>query len=137
MPEAVFHRPGSVPLPRRVLVRVAVGAARLLATQSPRRIRRVLGFLRRGAEPATFDQVRAARDAVTAVSLTCAAREGCVPRSLAVILLSRLHGRWASWCVGARRIPPFGAHAWVEVGGIPVGEDEYPPDYFRTFFTVP
>jgi hypothetical protein len=137
MPEAVFHRPGSVPLPRRVLVRVAVGAARLLATQSPRRIRRVLGFLRRGAEPATFDQVRAARDAVTAVSLTCAAREGCVPRSLATILLSRLHGRWASWCVGARRIPPFGAHAWVEVGGIPVGEDEYPPDYFRTFFTVP
>jgi hypothetical protein len=137
MPEAVFHRPGSVPLPRRVLVRVAVGAARLLATQSPRRIRRVLGFLRRGAEPATFDQVRAARDAVTAVSLTCAAREGCVPRSLATILLCRLRGRWASWSVGARRIPPFGAHAWVEVGGIPVGEDEYPPDYFRKFFTVP
>jgi hypothetical protein len=137
MPEAVFHRPRSVPLPRRVLVRVAVGAARLLATQSPRRIRRVLGFLRRGAEPATFDQVRAARDAVTAVSLTCAAREGCVPRSLATILLCRLRGRWASWCVGARRIPPFGAHAWVEVGGLPVGEDEYPPDYFRTFFTVP
>jgi Transglutaminase-like superfamily len=137
MPEAVFHRPGSVPLPRRVLVRVAVGAARLLATQSPRRIRRVLGFLRRGAEPATFDQVRAARDAVTAVSLTCAAREGCVPRSLATILLCRLRGRWASWSVGARRIPPFGAHAWVEVGGIPVGEDEYPPDYFRAFFTVP
>jgi Transglutaminase-like superfamily len=137
MPEAVFHRPGSVPLPRRVLVRVVVGAARLLATQSPRRIRRVLGFLRRGAEPATFEQVRAARDAVTAVSLTCAAREGCVARSLATILLCRLGGRWASWSVGARRIPPFGAHAWVEVGGIPVGEDEYPPDYFRTFFTVP
>jgi hypothetical protein len=137
MPEAVFHRPGSVPLPRRVLVRVVVGAARLLATQSPRRIRRVLGFLRRGAEPATVDQVRAARDAVTAVSLTCAAREGCVPRSLATILLCRLRGRWASWSVGARRIPPFGAHAWVEVDGVPVGEDEFPPDYFRTFLTVP
>jgi Transglutaminase-like superfamily len=137
MPEAVFHHPSSVPLPHRVLVRVVVGAARLLATQPPRRIRRVLGFLRRGAEPATFEQVRAARDAVTAVSLTCAAREGCVPRSLATILLCRLRGRWASWSVGARRMPPFGAHAWVEVGGIPVGEDEYPPDYFRTFFTVP
>jgi hypothetical protein len=137
MPEAVFHRPGSVPLPRRVLVRVVVGAARLLATQSPRRIRRVLGFLRRGAEPATVEQVRAARDAVTAVSLSCAAREGCVPRSLATILLCRLGGRWASWSVGARRIPPFGAHAWVEVDGIPVGEDEYPPDYFRAFLTVP
>jgi hypothetical protein len=137
MPEAIFHRPRSVSLSRRVPARVVVGAARLLATQSPRRIRRVLGFLRRGTEPATFEQAQAARDAVTAVSLTCAAREGCVPRSLATILLCRLRGRWATWCVGARRIPPFGAHAWVEVGGIPVGEDEYPPDYFRTFFTVP
>jgi Transglutaminase-like superfamily len=137
MPEAVFYRPRSLPLPRRVLARIAVGAARLLATQSPRRIRSVLEFLRRGTKPATFDQARAARDAVTAVSLTCAAREGCVPRSLATILLCRLRGRWASWCVGARRVPPFGAHAWVEVGGVPVGEDEYPPDYFRKFFTVP
>jgi hypothetical protein len=137
MPEAVVHRPRSVPLPRRVLARVVVGAARLLATQSPRRIRTVLEFLRRGTKPATFEQAQAARDAVTAVSLTCAAREGCVPRSLATILLCRLRGRWASWCVGARRVPPFGAHAWVEVGGIPVGEDEYPPDYFRKFFTTP
>jgi Transglutaminase-like superfamily len=137
MPEAVFHHPGSVPLPRRVLTYLAVATARLLATQPPRRIRRVLGALRRGAAPATFDQALAARDAVTAVSLTCAAREGCVPRSLATILLCRLHGRWASWCVGARRVPPFGAHAWVEVDGLQVGEDEYPPDYFRKFFTVP
>jgi hypothetical protein len=126
MPEAVFHRPRSIPLSRRVLARVAVGAARLLASQSPRRIRTVLEFLRRGTKPATLEQARAARDAVTAV-----------PRSLATILLCRLRGRWAAWCVGARRVPPFGAHAWVEVGGIPVGEDEYPPDYFRTFFTVP
>jgi hypothetical protein len=137
MPEAVFHHPRSVPLPRRVLTHLAVSAARLLATQSPRRIRVVLGWLRRGAEPATFEQARDARDTVTAVSLPCAAREGCVPRSLATILLCRLRGRWATWCVGARRVPPFGAHAWVEVGGIPVGEDEYPPDYFRKFFTVP
>jgi hypothetical protein len=137
MPEAVFYHPRSVPLPSRILARVAVAAARLLATQSPRRIRTVLDVLRRGAKPATFDQARAARDAVTAVSLTCAAREGCVPRSLATILLCRLRGRWASWCVGARRIPPFAAHAWVEVGGTPVGEDDYPPDYFRTFFAVP
>jgi Transglutaminase-like superfamily len=137
MPEAVLHRPRSVPLSRRVLAYVAVGAARLLATQPPRRIRAVLGWLCRGAKPATFEQAKAARDAVTAVSLTCAAREGCVPRSLATILLCRLQGRWASWCVGARRVPPFGADAWVEVGGIPVGEDQYPSDYFRKLFTVP
>jgi Transglutaminase-like superfamily len=136
MPEAVFHQPRSVPLPRRTLARLAVVAARLLATRSPRRIRTVLGWLRRGARPATFEQAKAARDTVVAVSLVCAAREGCVPRSLATILLCRLGGQWPTWCVGARRLPPFAAHAWVEADGIMVGE-EYPPDYFRRLFTVP
>jgi hypothetical protein len=136
MPEAVFYQPRSVSLPRRILAYLTVAAARLLAAQSPRRIRTVLGWLRRGAKPATFEQAKAARDTVVAVSLTCAAREGCVPRSLATILLCRLHGRWPTWCVGARRLPPFAAHAWVEADGVMVGE-EYPPDYFRTFFTVP
>jgi Transglutaminase-like superfamily len=136
MPEAVFYQPRSVPLPRRIVTYLAVGAARLLATQSPRRIRMVLGWLRRGAKPATVEQAKAARDAVVAVSLACAAREGCVCRSLATVLLCRLRGRWVTWCVGARRVPPFAAHAWVEADGVMVGED-YPADYFRTLFTVP
>ncbi len=136
MPEAVSYHPHSVAFPRRMLVLVAVGAARLLATRSPREIRRILGRLHRGTRPATFDQAKAAREAVVAVSLTCAAREGCLARSLATVLLCRLRGQWPTWCLGARRIPPFGAHAWVEAEGIPVGED-YPHDYFRTFFTVP
>jgi hypothetical protein len=135
MPEVVFHQPRSVPPGRRVVAHVAVGAARLLATQSPRRIRTVLGWLRRGARPATVEEAKAARDTVVAVSLTCAAREGCVPRSLATILLCRLRGAWPTWCVGARRLPPFAAHAWVEADGVMVGED-FPPDYFRTLFTV-
>jgi transglutaminase superfamily protein len=136
MPEAVVYQPHSVPLPRRILIRLGVGAARLLATQSPRRIRTVLGWLRRGARPASFDQAKAVREAVVAVSLHCAAREGCLARSLATVLLCRLRGQWPTWCVGARRLPPFAAHAWVEVGGVMVGED-YPPDYFRTLFSVP
>lgn len=136
VPETVFYRPGSVPLPRRVETRVAVGVARILATQSPKRIRKVLGWLRRGATPATFAEAKSARDSVVAVSLVCAGPEGCLPRSLATVLLCRLHGQWPTWCVGARRLAPFTAHAWVEADTAPVGED-YPPDYFRTFFKVP
>jgi hypothetical protein len=136
MPEAVFHQPRSVPLPRRAVAYLVVGVARLLATQPPRRIRKVLSRLRRGAAPATFQQAKAARDTVVTVSLACAAREGCVARSLATVLLCRLRGQWPTWCVGARRVPPFGAHAWVEAEGRPVGE-EYPTDYFRTLLTVP
>jgi Transglutaminase-like superfamily len=135
-PEAIAHDPRSVPLRRRIPAHIAVGAARVLATQPPRRIRTVLGWLRRGAEPASFEQAKQARDTVMATSLLCAAREGCLPRSLATILLCRLQGGWPTWCVGARRVPPFGAHAWVEVDGAPVDEP-YPRDYFRTFFTVP
>jgi hypothetical protein len=136
VPEAILYQPRSVPFRRRLVARAAVGAARLLATRSPARIRAVLCWLRRGARPATVEQARRARDTVVAVSLTCAAREGCVARSLATVLLCRLHGQWPSWCVGVRRVPPFAAHAWVEAGGVPVGED-YPPDYFRTLLTVP
>jgi Transglutaminase-like superfamily len=106
MPEAVFYQPRAVPLPRRLVTHLAVGAARLLATRSPRRIRTVLGRLRRGAVPATFEQAKAARDAVVAVSLHCAAREGCLARSLATVLLCRLGGQWPTWCVGARPLPP-------------------------------
>src|SRR4030095_10206552 len=112
------------------------GRSRRRPSQSPRRIRTVLGWLGRGAVPATFEQAKAARDAVVAVSLHCAAREGCVARSLATVLLCRLGGQWPTWCVGARRLPPFAAHAWVEADGIMVGED-YPPDYFRVLFTAP
>ena len=136
MQEAVARDPRSVPLRLRVLARLAVGAARLLATQPPGRIRAVLTRLQRGARLATAAEARAARDAVTAVSLTCAAREGCLPRSLATVLVCRAQGCWPTWCLGARRVPPFGAHTWVQAEGVAVGED-HPADYFRIFFTVP
>ncbi|MFL6123347.1 lasso peptide biosynthesis B2 protein [Actinophytocola sp.] len=135
-PEAIFHDPRAVPLLRRTRVRVAVAAARLLARRPPKRIRAVLTWLRRGARPATAGEASDARQAVVSVSLACAGREGCLIRSLATVLLCRSYGYWPTWCLGARRLAPFYAHAWVEVDGVVIGE-EYPPDYFRTFFTVP
>lgn len=136
MPEAVVHDPRSAPLRVRLAARLAVGCARVLATRPPGQIRSVLSRLSRGSRPATVAEAHAARDAVVAASLTCAAREGCVPRSLATVLLCRMRGCWPTWCVGARRVPPFGAHAWAQAEGVAVGED-YPADYFRVFFTVP
>lgn len=135
-PEAVVYDPRSLDLRRRLLVRVAVGMAQLLARQPPRRIKKILAGLQQGAKPATFIEAKAARDAVVAVSLSCAGREGCLARSLATVLFCRLHGQSTTWCLGARRLPPFAAHAWIEVDGLAVDEP-YPPDYFRTFFKVP
>jgi len=136
MPEAVRYDPRSVPTGTRWSARCAVGAARVLARRRPGRIRRLMTRAQRGARPATRAEVAAAREAVTAVSLMCAGREGCLPRSIAVALLCRVRGTWPTWCVGVRRLPPFAAHAWVEVDGEPVGED-FPGDYFCTFYTVP
>lgn len=134
--EAIFYDPQEVPLPRRVVVRAAVGVARLLATQPPARIAACLRVLERRSRPATLGHTAAARRAVELVSLRCAGPQGCLPRSLAIVVLCRLRGQWPTWCVGVRRMAPFGAHAWVEAEGVPVGED-YPPGYFRKLLTVP
>ncbi|ASO19091.1 hypothetical protein FHR81_001358 [Actinoalloteichus hoggarensis] len=112
----------SVPVPwhRRLLARIAVAAAAPLCSLSPRRLRAVLEVLRRGARPATAEQAVAARAAVVSVSVRCAG-QGCLQRSIAVVLSTRLTGRWADWCTGVC-VEPFRAHAWVEVDGEPIGE---------------
>lgn len=134
-PEAVPYHPRSVPPARRWTARAAVGCAHLLALLPPHRIRAVLARLRKGAEPATHAQAATARQTVLAVSLAAAGSKGCLPRSLATVLLCRYDGLWPTWCVGVRTQPPFAAHAWVEAEGEPVGEGT-PADYFQRFFTV-
>ncbi|MET9290776.1 lasso peptide biosynthesis B2 protein [Streptomyces sp. NPDC003077] len=120
-------------LRRRLAARLAVSAARLLATQPPRRIRAALRLLRTGAHPATTEQAQAARDAVVTVSTRCAGQH-CLQRSLAAALLCRMTGTWPTWRTGVRTAP-FRAHAWIEAAGRPVGEP-HPDDYYRPTMTV-
>ncbi|MPZ64019.1 MAG: lasso peptide biosynthesis B2 protein [Pseudonocardiaceae bacterium] len=135
MPSAL-NRPGGVPLQRRVTAKLAVGLTYLLTPLPPRRIRSILALLRRGATPATYVQALDARDAVLASSLSCLGTQGCLRRSLATVLLCRMSGRWPTWCVGARMLPPFGVHAWVEAEGSLVDED-VPDSYFSRLMAVP
>ncbi|MEU5638644.1 lasso peptide biosynthesis B2 protein [Streptomyces milbemycinicus] len=121
---------------RRLLVLLAVAVARRLAAKPPARTRAILTRLRKGARPATYAEARAAREAVVAVSLRCAGDEGCLPRSLATVLLCRARGTWPTWTVGVRARLPFGAHAWVEAEGRMV-EERAAPSYFRPLFSVP
>jgi transglutaminase superfamily protein len=113
---------------QRVLGFAAVTVARGLAALPPKRIRQVLGVVRRGARPATYDEALRARTIVTTVSVRCAGRY-CLDRSLATALLCRVTGTWPRWCAGVRTIPPFASHAWVEVDGRPVGEPEIVAGY--------
>ncbi len=100
-----------------------VALARLLARQSPRRIRQVLTATARGSRPATYREATAARDTVLAASVRCCGPRACLPRSIAVALLCRLGGSWPTWCAGVIAVPPFTAHAWVEADGRPVDEE--------------
>ncbi|MEV0613975.1 lasso peptide biosynthesis B2 protein [Nonomuraea sp. NPDC050404] len=118
---------------RRPAVWVVVGIAHLLAREPPSRIRAALTLARRGARPATAGQAKTARDAVVAVSVSCAG-EGCLPRSIAAALLCRLwYGAWPTWRTGVR-LHPFAAHAWIEADGHPIGE---PPARYEPTLTVP
>ncbi|GAA1963555.1 lasso peptide biosynthesis B2 protein [Amycolatopsis minnesotensis] len=123
-----------LPLRHRIPALLAVGAAHLLSRLPPRRLRAVLEFARRGARPATAAQAYSARSAVVSVSLRCAGR-GCLQRSVAAALLSRIRGTWPTWCTGVRT-QPFAAHAWIAVDGHPVGEP-HPAGYYRTLLSVP
>jgi hypothetical protein len=107
-------------LGQRMVALAAVGVARPLAALPPLRLRRVLGRLSAGARPAGYEQALWARSATVTVSTRCAGL-GCLQRSVATALLCRLRGGWPDWCTGFRT-DPFGAHAWVEVDGHPVGE---------------
>ena len=124
----------SLPPRRRVVPLLAVGAARVLASLKPVRLRRVLEFLRRGARPATAAQALDARQAVVSVSLRCAG-QACLQRSIAAALLCRSRGLWPTWCTGIRT-SPFEAHAWIEVAGDPVGE-LVPAGHYRPLLRVP
>jgi Transglutaminase-like superfamily len=132
-PRTLEHRQ-RLPAHHHALALLAVGTARLLATLPPGRLRRVLELARRGARAATVKQAQTARRAVVAVSVRCAG-QGCLQRSIAATLYCRSRGTWPTWCTGVRT-SPFGAHAWIEVDGQPIGE-LYPAGYYRPLITVP
>ncbi|WP_030301138.1 lasso peptide biosynthesis B2 protein [Streptomyces katrae] len=132
---SALERPPGVPFARRTAARLVLLPAIVLSLLPPRRIRAVLGVLRRGARPAAAAEAKGARDAMCAVSLRCAGPRGCLPRSLGAALLCRLTGSWPTWCTGVRVVPPFTAHAWIEAEGRPVDEG-VPDDYFTRLMAV-
>jgi hypothetical protein len=113
-----------------VLARVAVVIARPLSLLRPNWLRMILTVLVKGTRPPIAAEVLAWRDAVNTVSRRCAG-EGCLQRSIAVVLLGRFFGAPPGWRTGFRP-NPFTAHAWVEVDGVPIGE----PDAVAHFHTV-
>ncbi|MBC2149769.1 lasso peptide biosynthesis B2 protein [Listeria booriae] len=105
------------------LARIALLLSAPLNWMSPRRIENILLRLMKSYPIASEIEVKNARNAVCLVSSRCRSQEGCLRRSLAVVLMIWLQRRSVSWCTGYAQ-EPFRAHAWVEINGHPVGEPE-------------
>lgn len=100
----------------------ALGAARILARRSPSAIQAVLDKMSRNTRLPRAEQVLQWRSAVNAASRTCAGN-GCLLRSISVMLIGVSYREAPVWCTGFR-MEPFLAHAWVELGSIPIGEPQ-------------
>ncbi|MEV1199314.1 lasso peptide biosynthesis B2 protein [Microbispora rosea] len=110
------------PVRYRAQARLAITVARVLILLSPNRLAAVLTWLCRGVAHASATDAGEARNVVCALSPRCAG-QGCLQRSVAVVILCRLRGSAPDWRAGFA-MHPFTAHAWVEVDGRPVGEPE-------------
>lgn len=106
---------------KSVVIRLAVLVARVALHLPPHQLARFMSWVGNGHPSTVVRQVEVVRESVCAASRRCAGL-GCLQRSVAVVLACRwLHGVAPDWCVGFA-LEPFTAHAWVEVGGTPVGE---------------
>lgn len=118
---------------RRAIASCWVWIAGLLSLFPPRIIICALKSLRIGATKPEVSDVTRWRSEVNSVSTRCRG-DGCLQRSLAVMLLARSDGALPDWRVGVRATP-FLAHAWVELDGVPIGENTS-LDEFRTLLFV-
>ncbi len=110
-----------VPFGAKILARLALLFSGPLNHMSPGTIEKILKYLVKKNTVATIDQVKTARNAVCTVSNRCRSQEGCLRRSLAIVLMLWLQHKSVSWCTGYAQ-EPFRAHAWVELNDVPIGE---------------
>ena len=120
---------------RRRRIHAAVKEANRLKSLKPGELRIALQELAEQCTPVTHARALRIREEVLSVSPACRGRNACLTRSIAVALLSRMDGKWPTWCVGVLVTPPFTAHAWVEVEGRVVGEELAIGDY-QTFYKI-
>ena len=90
---------------------------------SPELIETILNSISKDLNYASVLDIENARNAVCYVSRKCRNQDGCLKRSLAVYIYIFLCRKKCSWCTGFI-MDPFRAHAWIELGGVPIGENE-------------
>jgi hypothetical protein len=121
-----------------------LGAALRLRLAPGRTIEEALGRAGEGAGSAGDPSSTFAAQIAVAVSRAAAHHlipMTCLPRSLALQRMLAARGIPAELRIGVRKEPSGGgaiaAHAWIEVGGVPVGEPEAIEERFQPFLLRP
>ena len=87
----------------------------------PKKLSEVIEKLSKNTRKALPKEVESWRTSINSVNVRCAGN-GCLQRSVAVMLRGIIARRTPDWVSGFQ-VSPFIAHAWVEVDGIPIGEE--------------
>lgn len=87
----------------------------------PNKLSEVIEKLSKNTRKALPKEVESWRTSINSINVRCAGN-GCLQRSVAVMLRGIIARRTPDWVSGFQ-VSPFIAHAWVEVDGIPIGEE--------------
>lgn len=87
----------------------------------PKKLSEVIEKLSKNTRKALPKEVDSWRTSINSINVRCAGN-GCLQRSVAVMLRGIIARRTPDWVSGFQ-VSPFIAHAWVEVDGIPIGEE--------------
>ena len=86
-----------------------------------KKLSEVIEKLSKNTRKALPKEVESWRTSINSINVRCAGN-GCLQRSVAVMLRGIIARRTPDWVSGFQ-VSPFIAHAWVEVDGIPIGEE--------------
>ena len=87
----------------------------------PKKLSKIIEKLSKRTRKALPKEVESWRTSINSINVRCAGN-GCLQRSVAVMLRGIIARRTPDWVSGFQ-VSPFIAHAWVEVDGIPIGEE--------------
>lgn len=87
----------------------------------PKKLSEIIEKLSKNTRKAFPKEVESWRISINSINVRCAGN-GCLQRSVAVMLRGIIARRTPDWVSGFQ-LSPFIAHAWVEVDGIPIGEE--------------
>lgn len=87
----------------------------------PKKLSEIIEKLSKNTRKSLPMEVEGWRTSINSINVRCAGN-GCLQRSVAVMLRGIIARRTPDWVSGFQ-VAPFIAHAWVEVDGIPIGED--------------